>query len=131
MIVEILETDNQAQNTLADHRADLMDNEVPIAKVGKTLGNAVEQPCMAFGETCEQQAGMRGDGTAGKISLDVLRSGTIGGWTGEPGRSTVCRHGGFAIPTVVAAITTVYSALPCISSLRYEISGLDIRSHMQ
>ena len=70
-----------------------MDNEVRIAKVDKTLDNPVERPQVAFGEPCEQQTGMRSDGAAGKINLDVLRPGTIGGWTGEPGRSTVCGHG--------------------------------------
>ena len=77
MIVEIFETGNQAR----------------IAKAGKTFGNAVEQPQVAFGETCEQQTGMRSNGAAGKISLDVLRPGTIRGWTGEPSKSTVCGHG--------------------------------------
>ena len=37
-----------------------MDNEVPIAKIGKTLGNAAEQPRVTFDETCDQRAGLRG-----------------------------------------------------------------------
>ena len=93
MIAWILETDNQAQNAFANQRADLMDNEIPISKVGKTRGNAVEQAHATFGETCEQQAGIRGDGTAGKVGLDALRPGTLRGWTGELVRCTVCGHG--------------------------------------
>ena len=39
--------------------------------VGKALESGVL--ARAFGEICEQQTGMRSDGAAEKISLDVLR----------------------------------------------------------